>query len=114
MLDKIPFRTRIEYWFKRQNMATWFILVAIAAGVAYWPMRNMLIAQRPTLAVIVSNLTVNMILTFAIVAIVMRQIALLFKPKFPKWYPLIRIACFSIGMFGMIYWLTFWGYETRW
>ena len=91
----------------------YIILIAIIAS--YWPTHELLISQRPTQSVNVSNITVNMILTFIVVVILFKKIAELFKPKLsPFRYKLLRVSLWLTAVFGLIYWLSLWGYETRW
>lgn len=101
-------------WLRTHILTLSAVAVALYASVMYWPMRNILVSQRPTEAVNASNLTLNLLIAFAVVAILGRRIALQLSKRWPRAYPIFRIVIFVLLMAAMINWLTLWGYETRW
>lgn len=113
MLDTIPKRILLEYWLIRHkevllNMS--FVVMGLAAAIAYWPIRSMLIEQESTEFVHVAHMTVFIVLLAGILAILTdKVIAKFFKKK--SW--IVRQGIWLFAMVLLFLYLKLIGIEFK-
>ena len=91
-----------------------YILVAVATLAAYWPVRQIMVRETAEDTVVISNLTVNLVLGFAIAGIAGGEIARTVCRNHPRLYQPVRWSVFAVVMLFMIWTQsTFGGQETR-
>ena len=117
-------RISVQAWSKEkllwiwETRKRWLYWVLIPSGLlVYFPMKPELIGIGQT-GLHLSNLTVNVsimcLLWFWFVDDIARAVwkkVLRRKSKCPAWFNVVMLVTV---VFGLIYYLTLWGYETRW
>lgn len=113
MLDRIPWRIRLEFWIQRNSealKALAFPLVALALVGAYWPLRTMMIDQEARVSVVASTLTVAYIICLYIIGSGSWKLI----KRFLGHRRILKWAAFG-GVIGVLFlYLELVGYEVKW
>ena len=114
MFEELPMKVRIEFFCKRnsENLKKWaFPFVAVSLAVAYWPIRQMMVAQEVRVTVIASSLTVMYLVCLIIIGYSVDRII---KRRMAKRHWLMREAVFWVCMVPVFFYLNLSGYAVRW
>ena len=96
---------------KLKNINLWITILLVVTIGAYWPIRQILVIERPADEIITSNLTITFLMALAAWGGV--SMAYIDK-KFKKLHWAYRTLLWIIGILIIMVYLSFIGYTPRW
>ncbi len=116
MLDTIPRRVSLEYWFRRKgwSLLAWFKLrqeqiisitfyaIPIALAGLYYPVYGYLTHQEARVVINVSNLTVFYVIFLFYIANFVNQMLNKYTKNKPYWYRLVGLFIFIIAIVAFL------------